>query len=88
MYAAPEILHDRIFYLNKSDAWSLGVVTYVLLEGKHPWDGEDGSMEDVKRALKNVKWSDEARDFVSGLMEIDVKRRMSVRDAMEHDWLN
>ena len=88
MYAAPEILHDRIFYLNKSDAWSLGVVTYVLLEGKHPWDGEDGSMEDVKRALKNVKWSDEARDFVSGFLEFDVKRRMSVRDAMEHDWLN
>ncbi len=91
MYAAPEILNDRMFYLNKSDAWSLGVVTYVLLEGKHPWDdGEDGGGEhmDVKRALKNVKWSDGARDFVSGLLEIDVKRRMSVRDALEHDWLN
>tara|TARA_B100000242_G_C42734708_1_gene342885 strand:- start:95 stop:199 length:105 start_codon:yes stop_codon:yes gene_type:complete len=25
---------------------------------------------------------------MSGLMEVDVKRRMSVRDAMEHDWLN
>ena len=94
MYAAPEILNDRIFYLNKSDAWSLGVVTYVLLEGKHPWDDDDkiesGKLEhmDVKRALKNVKWSDEARDFVSGLLEFDVKRRMSVRDALEHDWLN
>ena len=95
MYAAPEILIKREFNLHKSDAWSMGIVTYVLLEGKHPWDhhhhhGDDGKMmnEHIKHALNTVKgWSEEAKDFVTKLLRTDTKCRMSIIEAFEHEWL-
>jgi serine/threonine protein kinase len=91
MYAAPEVLIDREFSLKKSDAWSIGVVTFVLLEGKHPWDCDGTSsvvFEDaVESALEYTDWSKEAKDFVSRLLVVDKESRMSVENALKHEWL-
>ena len=39
LYNAPEVLEGK--YNLKCDLWSLGVVTFMLLSGKPPFNGKD-----------------------------------------------
>ena len=47
-YIAPEVINGN--YNEKCDIWSIGVIMYILLSGKPPFDGEEDS--DI---LKKVK---------------------------------
>jgi len=37
-YAAPEILQGRTYDPLKADVWALGVVIYIFITGKMPFD--------------------------------------------------
>jgi len=37
-YAAPEILQGRTYDPLKADVWALGVVMYIFITGKMPFD--------------------------------------------------
>ncbi|KAL0902115.1 hypothetical protein ABMA27_000062 [Loxostege sticticalis] len=93
-YVSPEIL--RVDQLTvKTDMWSVGVVTYMLLSGLPPFLGDNWPEESGKilRAEYNYEdrafWevSDLAKDFIDKLLLLDVNRRSSARQAMEHPWL-
>jgi calcium-dependent protein kinase len=52
-YVAPEVLSGR--YGKECDLWSLGVILYVMLSGKMPFDGED--VKDVLELIMRAKFS-------------------------------
>jgi MAP/microtubule affinity-regulating kinase len=80
-YIAPEILRNKNGYSFNVDIWSAGVVLYAMLYGTVPFKA--ASMEELHSLiLKGVYTlkddiSEEARDMLRGLLEINPYKRFS-----------
>ena len=93
-YCAPEIILDKP-YLKTVDSWSLGVMTYLMLSGSLPFSGKD-EHEIAKNVVyskvdfeKKPIWKEitkEAKDFITKLLEKDLKKRIEMKAALEHPW--
>mmetsp|Transcript_12657 Transcript_12657/g.20559 ORF Transcript_12657/g.20559 Transcript_12657/m.20559 type:complete len:1601 (+) Transcript_12657:232-5034(+) len=96
-YVAPEILkagkHEG--YGIGVDMFSIGCVIYTLLCGYEPFFGEtDDELIAANKsgdyAFMLPEWgrvSDEAKDFVSKLLDPFPTRRLTVHDALDHPWM-
>ncbi|KAH7365165.1 hypothetical protein KP509_18G012000 [Ceratopteris richardii] len=92
-YVAPEVLRRRSG--PQSDAWSIGVITYILLCGRRPfWDKtEDGIFKEVlkkKPDFREKPWpsiSPSAKDFVKKLLIKDPRARLTAAQALSHPWV-
>jgi len=82
-YIAPEVLNKS--YGPKCDVWSSGVITYILLSGQPPFNGQSDSeiMKKVragKFSFDDKCWasiSDKAKDFISSLLTFKQEDRPS-----------
>lgn len=92
-YMAPEVLEGS--YDEACDMWSIGVITYCLLAGYPPFNGNTDAQ--LYRKIKlcdyefhEEEWSnisDEAKSFVSSLIEPNREKRMKPGQALNHPWL-
>ena len=92
-YCAPEIILDEP-YNKEVDMWSLGVMAYLMVSGRLPFNAEDenkiarqiafGEPDFNSDSWKKV--SKECINFIKGLLEKDPKKRMTIGDAVKHDW--
>ena len=93
-YVAPEILSTQL-YGRSVDMWSIGVITYILLGGYPPFhdDNQKALFKKIKAGdfeFHDEYWecvSAEAKDFISKLIIVDRKSRMSCDEAHRHPWL-
>ena len=82
-YIAPEVLNKK--YNEKCDMWSVGVILYILLCGRPPFDGEndDEILENVSKGLYKISgpiWSRmtaECIDLVKKMLTFDPEKRIS-----------
>ncbi|CAD8097613.1 unnamed protein product [Paramecium sonneborni] len=92
-YVAPEVLNHQ--YNEKCDLWSCGIILYVLLCGYPPFTGRTVHqvLERVKQGVfvfESRDWdgiSKEAKQFISKLLRVDPKRRLSAKEALNDPWL-
>lgn len=91
-YIAPEVLKRN--YNEKCDAWSIGVLLFILLSGKPPFWG-DSDKEILLNVEKGVpdkrqeEWrhiSPEAQSLCDMMLKLDPGKRISVGDAIKHPW--
>ena len=81
-YIAPEVL--RGYYDYKCDLWSCGVIMYILISGRPPFDGSSDQeiLESVAEGRANFtgplwsKVSGPGKDLVKKLLTKDVKKRI------------
>ena len=91
-YVAPEVIKKK--YNEKCDIWSCGVIMYVLLTKKPPFNGDMAeeiiaSIEKGEYDLKSPpfdKISKSALDLIQKLLNKDVEKRISAQEALNHPW--
>jgi calcium-dependent protein kinase len=92
-YIAPEVLKGD--YNEKCDIWSIGVILYILLSGKPPFDGNDDKeiVNNVRigtYSLSGPEWkniSAEAKDLIKKMLTYDIAQRISAESALKHPWI-
>ncbi|CCK71268.1 serine/threonine protein kinase KIN2 KNAG_0G02110 [Huiozyma naganishii CBS 8797] len=91
-FAAPELLKARPYLGPEVDVWSFGVVLYVLVCGKVPFDDEVSSVLHEKIKQGNVEYpnhlSIEVLSLLSKMLVVDPERRASLKQVIEHPWMN
>ncbi len=91
-YMAPEVIKRK--YNEKCDLWSCGVIMYILLSGKPPFDGDDDNeiLENVKIGKYDLNGhpfnhlSNECKDLIKKLLTYDPDKRISASEALNHPW--
>lgn len=91
-FVAPEVINRR--YNHMCDMFSVGVTAYFLLTGMLPFDGPTDeetfdfiSIGRFKFPSSSIFLSDDAKDFVKQLLQVDPKKRMSASAALNHPWM-
>ncbi|EGN97581.1 hypothetical protein SERLA73DRAFT_92742 [Serpula lacrymans var. lacrymans S7.3] len=90
-FAAPELLNAKVYTGPEVDVWSFGVVLYVLVCGKVPFD--DQSMPalhaKIKRGLVEypVWLSAECKHLLSRMLVTNPPARASLTEVLEHPWM-
>ena len=92
-YIAPEVLNKK--YNEKCDIWSCGVITYIILSGMPPFNGQ--SDQEIMKKVRVGKFSfsdpcwanvsDKGKDFITKLLTYDVDQRPSAEAALQHPWI-
>ena len=93
-YMAPEVILGA--YTTRVDVWACGILLYILLSGKVPFNGatRDEMLNAIKTApveFNDAIWSqisDEAKDLITKLLQKDMRDRISAEDALVHPWLH
>lgn len=100
-YIPIEVLKSKtikVRELNKVDLYSFGVVLYNLAFGNYPYQmtyGDDRDFKIIEKKLENEKltfknekeFSPYFLDFLSKLLEKDIKKRIGLNEALNHYWI-
>ncbi|CAL8301334.1 unnamed protein product [Lota lota] len=93
-FMAPEVVNYEPVGL-ETDMWSIGVICFILLSGESPFQGDNvpethalvtaAHYEFDQESFEDI--SDEARDFISSLLQKDLRNRLSCDQALDHPWM-
>lgn len=94
LFVAPEVLLKKPYGL-ESDMWSAGCVAFLLLSGTLPFSGS--TQKELFRSIVSGKYefsedwadiSEEGKEFVTKLLQVDPKKRLGAEAALDHAWMN
>ena len=91
-YKAPELFQNNCS--DKTDVWSVGIILFLALTGKVPFDGKTD--DEISNKIQNYPYNDlepmllahssESRDLLDKLLVKDMEKRISAKEALNHEW--
>ena len=93
-YASPEILRGEPYDPKKADVWAIGVILYIFITGKMPYDeskGNQGVLEEQKKL--NFPWqkfkfvTNEVKDLIVRLFQQNYTDRPDIHGILDTDWV-
>jgi serine/threonine protein kinase len=90
-YLPPEMVEGRD-HSSHVDLWSLGVLCYEFLVGVPPFEDRTSYKATYKRIAKvDLQFpdfvSELAKDLISGLLQRNPEKRMSLERVIQHPWI-
>lgn len=99
-YFSPELVSKRPYNPFLYDVWSMGVMLFVMLNGKFPFHWELTRKEPVKllaemktcgykkryRPEVLARLSTEAKDIIDQMLTYDAKKRKDIKSVRSHAW--
>lgn len=91
-FAAPELLTATPYVGPEIDVWSFGVVIYVLVCGRIPFDDDDAN--ELHAKIKSGKFSfpdfvsSEAKSLIRMMLVVDPYNRATLPQVLKHKWMN
>jgi calcium-dependent protein kinase len=93
-YMSPEVIKGE--YNEKCDVWSLGVLLYVLISGRAPFNGSDDNaiIKKVTEGKFEFKWegwkgiSDDCKNLIRHMLTVDVKKRPTAEEVLQNPWIS
>ena len=93
-YAAPEILKGKPYDPFKSDIWALGVIVYILVTGKMPFDEARGTKYILAEQLHlHLYWPRvkpitlECQKMIKDMFTWDFNERPNIAEVMQSFWI-
>lgn len=93
---SPQVIRKQ--YTAKADLWACGVVAFILLSNKWPFDGTTNKeittkimKYDWNKDFEGEEWkgiSSEAKSFVTHLLAFEEDKRWDAPQALRSKWLN
>jgi len=83
-FASPEIILGIKYTGPQVDVWSTGVVLYLMVTGKYPFENVGEVLTSSYAEPANI--SHECRDLIKSLLVVDPTKRASLKQVMQHPW--
>lgn len=93
-YVAPEVLTQQGYGV-PADVWSLGVILFLVICGKLPFDGDDQS-EIIRKTISAEpmvnptvwgKLSEDVKSLMLAMLHKNPKKRITARDTLHHPFI-
>ncbi|PIL31291.1 transporter [Ganoderma sinense ZZ0214-1] len=87
-YAAPEVIRGGLYTGPEIDVWSCGVILYVMLCGRLPFEDEDVQtlFTKISQGVYHLPsyLSHEAKALINGMLAVDPVKRITIPEIMQH----
>lgn len=91
-YAAPEVISGKLYAGPEIDIWSCGVILFVMLCGRLPFDDDHIPMlfKKINSGLYSLPphLSSGSRHLLSRMLVVDVNKRITIPGIRELEWFN
>ena len=87
-YAAPEVIRGGVYAGPEIDVWSSGVILYVMLCGRLPFEDEDVQQLFAKISQGNFHTptylSPNAQNLITSMLSVDPIKRITIHEITQH----
>ncbi|KAH9932110.1 snf 1 [Epithele typhae] len=87
-YAAPEVIRGGLYTGPEIDVWSAGVILYVMLCGRLPFEDDDVQtlFTKISQGVYHLPsyLSPDAKGLINGMLAVDPVKRITIPEIMHH----